>query len=372
MSNISINHKFIPKKQRSSILIIISLIFLITLGCGFSIDPSQDTGLENTQIALGIQQTQAAFQAGNNLQATMDSQKATLDAQNVLATAASQQFSADLAATKVAQAVLETMAANQPPPPVEPENATTAVVEPVASDQDLKSFMKTANILLYEDIVNYPQLSRYVKKTLDGMGLNYKDDGSAKGWFKNDLLAGGPGGKPWDLVIIAAESRSNVSGEFFEYTMNVLNQGTSVIVEAWYLDQISQGTVSTILSKCGVDVTNYVGKERSLLDLLIWPISGVDHPILHEPNSGLNFSKAVNFWPYEDLGDLVTATERGDAQILMGRKPQEKSRNGVLTTCLNGKLTLMTFSSHSFTYQTVSPLWENMITYALKVRMANR
>ena len=59
------------------------------------------------------------------------------------------------------------------------------------------------------------------------------------------------GGNPWDLVIIAVEYRAGISGEYFDYLMDVLNQGTSVIVEAYHLDQISQGTVSTILTKCG-------------------------------------------------------------------------------------------------------------------------
>jgi hypothetical protein len=353
---------------------ILILLFLVSLSCTFSTETSSDDDLEATQIALGIQQTLVAQQAGNSLQETLDAQQATIDAQAMQATLANQQPTVDLAATQVAQSVQGTMAAGQPTPniPTGPTQAPPTLAPPSVSNQDLETFMKSANILLYEDMVNDPKVYRYVKRTLDGMGLVYKDDGSAKGWLKNDLLSGARGGVPWDLVIIAVEYRAGISGEYFDYLMDVLNQGSSVIVEAYHLDQISQGTVSTILTKCGIQVYPYVGKTRTLVDLLIWPISGADHPILKEPNSGLSFSKAVAYWPYNDLGDLVALTGQGDAQILMGTKANERARDGVLTTCMNGQFTLMSFSSHSYSFQTVSPLWENMITQALKVRMATK
>jgi uridylate kinase len=47
----------------------------------------------------------------------------------------------------------------------------------------------------------------------------------------------------------------------------------------------------------------------------------------------------------------------------------KRDRDGVLATCMNGQVTLQTFSSHSFNYDVMSPLWENMITNALKVRL---
>lgn len=356
------------------ILLILTMLFFVSLSCTFSIDTPSDGGLGETQIALGIQQTLVAQQAANSMQETLDAQQATINAQAMQATLANQQPTVDVAATQVAQSVQETMDADQPAPiiPTEPAQAPPTLEQPSVSDQDLKTFMKSANILLYEDMVNDPKVHRFVKRTLDGMGLVYKDDGSAKGWLKNDLLSGARGGVPWDLVIIAVEYRSGISGEYFDHLMDVLNQGTSVIVEAYHLDQISQGTVSTILTKCGIQVYPYVGKTRTPTDLLIWPISGVDHPILKEPNSGMSFTKVVTHWSYNDLGDLVALTGQGDAQILMGTKSNERSRDGVLTTCMNGQFTLMSFSSHSFTFQTVSPLWENMITQALKVRMATK
>lgn len=362
------------KKNSKKFIAIIIVLILGTLSCTFSTETSSNGDLEETQIALGIQQTLLAQQDNNSMQETLDAQQATIDAQMLQATIVNQQPTVDIAGTQVALSVQETMAAGQPTDviPVGPTQAPPTIAPPSGSSQDLEAFMKSANILLYEDMVNDPKVYRYIKRTLDGMSLPYKDDGSAKGWLKNDLLAGAKGGNPWDLVIIAVEYRAGISGEYFEYLMDVLNQGTSVIVEAYHLDQISQGTVSTILTKCGVQVYPYVGKTRTLIDILVWPISGTDHPILKEPNSGLTFSKAVAYWPYNDLGDLVALTGQGDAQILMGTKANEKSRDGVLTTCMNGQFTLMSFSSHSFTFQTMMPLWENMITNALKVRMQSK
>lgn len=370
-----------PKPLKSSfntkpikIFFFLSVLFIVTLGCTFSTEPASNDDLEETQIALGIQQTLLAQQAGNSLQGTLDSQQATIDAQMLQSTLLNQQPTMDIGATQVALSVQGTMAAGQPPviSPIEPTQILPSAAPVSGSSQDLKAFMQSANILLYEDMVNDPKVYRYVKRTLDSMNLSYKDDGSAKGWLKTDLLGGAKGGNPWDLVIIAVEYRAGISGEYFEYLTDVLNQGTSVIVEAYHLDQISEGTVSTILTKCGVQVYPYVGKTRSPIDIVVWPVSGVSHPILREPNSGLSFTKAVAYWPYNDLGDLVALTGHGDAQILMGTKATENSRDGVLTTCMNGQFTLMSFSSHSFSFQTMMPLWENMITNALRVRMESK
>jgi hypothetical protein len=228
--------------------------------------------------------------------------------------------------------------------------------------------MKTATILLYEDIVNDPRYTRYVKKTLDAMGLMYKDDGSAKGWLKTDLLGAAPNGKPWDLVILAIETRGQVSGEYFEYLNNILNQGTSVILEAWHLDEISQGAVSPILSKCGVMVYPYFTRG-DINDVVMWPL-GVPSPILTDPNGGFGFTKVLDTWLWSfDLGSKMAMTGKGDAQLLIGTKPTEKFKDGTLAVCMGGQLILQTFSSHSFSYDTMYGLWENYIYNALKVRL---
>lgn len=231
--------------------------------------------------------------------------------------------------------------------------------------------MKGASILLFEDMVNDPTEYRYIQRTLDAMDLNYKDDGSAKGWLKSDMLGGSPGGGPWDLVILGAEWRQSVQGEFFDYLDGVLDQGTSVILEAWYLDDISEGKVAPLLADCGVMVYEYFPKTGTLNDLVVWPLPGTSsHPVMTTPNGGLTFTKARTKWMWSfDLGDHTALTGRGDAQILMGADATEEYKDGVLTVCMGGQLTMMTFSSHSFSYQVMYPLWENMIYNALKIRL---
>ena len=362
------------KRKIARIILIISLIFILTLslsGCNF-IAEEEDQDLEKTQDALELQQTIMAQQAtidAQNSQATSQSEQPV----DFAATeAAAQQPAVDIEATQLALAAQQTTAAQQQQQPTQPSQPTQPPIqEPTVAPQDFNEMMKSSSILLYEDMVEIPAEYRYVKRTLDTMGLRYKDDGNAMGWLKSDLLAGSPAGGPWDLIIIAAEWREQISGEYFDYLNDVLNQGTSVIVEAWYLDEVSQGKVSTLLTKCGVQVYPYFPATGSVNDVIVWPLPGMSsHPLLSQPNGGLTFTKARDTWLWTfDLGSHTAYTGRGDAQILMGTDAQDGNKDGVLTVCMGGQFTLMTFSSHSFPYDIMYPLWENMIHNALKIRL---
>ncbi|MBN1148036.1 MAG: hypothetical protein JXA78_12330 [Anaerolineales bacterium] len=368
--------------QRALLLCLTALLLIALLSCNFVSD--EDESLEQTQTALSIQQTVLAQGQGDQgVNATIQAQQATIDAQAAMAQqppaqppqqpaagdlAATQQ-AVDLAATQQALAAQQTAMAQQPAQPPAGETPAAPPAQPPA--EDFEQTMKNAQILLFEDMVNDPSEYRYVKRTLDAMGLRYKDDGSAKGWLKSDMLGGSTGGGPWDLVILAAEWRESISGEFFDYLNGILDQGTSVIVEAWYLDDISEGKVAPILADCGVQLYEYYPKTGTINDLVVWPLPGMSsHPVLTTPNGGLTFTKARDKWMWSfDLGDHTAYTGRGDAQILMGNDATDGNKDGVLTVCMNGQFTLMGFSSHSFPYQVMYPLWENMIYNALKVRM---
>jgi hypothetical protein len=368
--------------QKFAILIAVVALLFAMLSCNVSLsDSSSNDSSVQTQVALGAQQTQLAVQSGD-LNATLAAQQALVNAQATAAAAQLQPPTPDYNATQIALSVQQTAAAQpvQPvvlespvvptvPPPVNP-----TVPPPVQPAANLEEQMKTAKILVYEDIVEDPGQTQYIKKTLDTMGLDYKWDGNAVGRLKTDLLGGAPGGTPWDLVILGIEYRGNVSGEYFEYLMDVINQGTAIIMEAWHLDAISQGTVSTILSRCGVDVRDYTTDVGTLIDVVIWPISGASsHPVLTYPNSGMSFTKARDTWIWSgDLGSKMNLAGTGDAQFLLGTNASEKDHNAVLAVCMNGQLILQTFSSHSFGYQVMYPLWENYITNALKWRFENK
>jgi hypothetical protein len=231
--------------------------------------------------------------------------------------------------------------------------------------------MKTAQILLFEDVVADPTKSRYFKQTLDSMGLRYKDDGNAIGWLKNDMISGSPTGQPWDLIIMAIEERGEVSGEYFEYLQDVLNKGSSVILESWYLDAVSEGKISPILTKCGVQVYPYFPRSGDLTDVILYPLqAATSHPIMNNPNKGLSFTKSQYTWLFSgDLGSLMAMTGHGDPVFLLGRNPKKEGQDAALATCLGGQLILQTFSSHSFSYKTLGPLLENYIYFSLGVRM---
>ena len=231
--------------------------------------------------------------------------------------------------------------------------------------------MKSASILLYEDMVGYLDTPRYIMETLDAMGLPYKDDGSAKGWLKTDLLGGAPQGGPWDLVIIASEAKSGVQGEFFQFVLDALDQGSSVIMEAWYLDQTYRGTASALLGRCGIDFQGDWEKVPPRA-MVMFP-RDAEHPLLHEPNT-LSFTKVTDYWwdpsgdDVYDIGDLVKIVPGGDAKLLVGTNPAYEDTHGTVTVCMDGRLILQTFSSHQLHLDTMTQVWENYIRFALKTR----
>lgn len=334
---------------------------LLLPGCNL---PSlSNSNLESTQLALGVRQTMLAMQ---NDQATQTSiaLNVTLDAQATLlaqpTAAPAEPSSLDLTPLPV---IIQPPAEGNPTPETLPLGTSQALTA-----DELKARMKTANILLYEDMVGKMDTNRYVQNTLDRMGLNYTDIGSAKGWLKSNLLGGAPGGGAWDLVIVAAESKSGVSGEFFEYVTSALDAGSAVILEVWYLDQTYTGTAAPLLARCGVEFDKDWRKVPPSR-MVMFPVNGA-HPILNEPNTGLSFTDVTSYWAYEyDIGDWMKLTPGSNAQLVVGTSTSDTMAHGTVTVCLDGQLILQTFSSHQLTFNAMRPVWENYIYQALKWRL---
>lgn len=362
--------------QRFLIVLPALALILASLNCTVNLGGG-DNNLSFTQTALALQQTSLALQ-NSGLNATVTAQQATLNApapvevQPTIAPIDVSLPTPDLSGTMVALAIQQTALAGAsaptavPPVQVEPPQPPAPV-----SEEAFETWMKTASILVFEDIVEDPGEYQYVKKTLQAMGLKSKWDGNALGWLKSDMLSS-PNGKPWDLVIIAVEMRTDVSGEYFDYLNGILDKGSSVIVEAWHLDEISQGAISPILMHCGVEVYQYPTEGWDINDAIVWPLPGNDSPLLQQPNSGMRFTKVRDTWFYSfDLGSQMALTGQGDAQLLLGTDAQDATQDGTLATCMKGQFTLQTFSSHTFPYDVMYPLWENYIYNALKVRYSN-
>jgi hypothetical protein len=287
---------------------------------------------------------------------------------------------AALNATITAQAATPTQAPAPTQPPAMPTSppgppATpippAATPPPTPNSADFSAWATNASILLFEDIAGNPEVFRYVIPALERLGLKNIDDvGDAQGRLKERMLGGAPGGKPWDLVIIAAEDRSGVQGEFFDYLESILGQGSAVILEAWYLDEVSEGAVKPILMRCGVGAYNWFGGSRDSSALKLWALQP-DHPLLNNPLVVKDF-RIADYWPYEDQGDLMYLTGTGDAQFVIGSIANVQNDGGVLTTCLGGQLIIQTFSSHNYLDETSVQLWANYISYALSWRYNHR
>jgi hypothetical protein len=348
--------------------LIIFLFILIACSEGSTNNNSaKQTELRETELEIHVEQTLRS-QGGGSAQSTTtmtSNQSPAQQPTNTEKAEPTEDINATQAASAATDAALNTQNAME-------EFAQTPVG---LSEEALQEKMKKANILLYEDMVANLDTNRYVKETLDKMGLTYKDDGNASGWLKSDLNSGAPNGQPWDLVIVANESKANISGEFFEYVMDALDAGSSVIMEVWYLDDTFSGTASTLLERCGIAFgADWVRIPPTRM--IMFPLDS-SHPVLQEPNSGLGFTDVTSYWWDDsgaidyDIGDLVKLTGSGDADLLLGTKATEKSTHATLTVCMDGQLTLQTFSSHQLTFKTMEPLWENYIYNALKYRFEN-
>jgi hypothetical protein len=205
----------------------------------------------------------------------------------------------------------------------------------------------------------------YVRNTINRMGFRGGKIvfvGDAVGHFMEQLNSP----QPWDLIIISAESRSAVRGEFWDVIMDQINnRNAAVIVEIWYLDDIANGRIAPFLYKCGIEFqrdwtrnANYDPYDYSIY----WLDSS--HPLLANPNYAEPLSYPTVFW-YGDAGDLLRLGTSGDAELVGGLYMYEKSNYGVLATCMDGTVVVQTFCSHDYPQAKVQALWENYITYTL-------
>jgi hypothetical protein len=341
-------------KYRIKLLLI--LLLLISLSC--TITGGSDPSLEQTKAALNVQMTVVAQQAGQNQQITSEAASLTKVAGDVQATVLAQQ------ATQLA--IQATQLVQNPPatvPPVENPSTEAPVQETEAPPEtNIDDQIKNAKILLFEDMAG-TGFYEYWQQALEAGGYTFKDDGSAQGWFKDDLLST----NKWDLIIAASESRTKIQGEYFQYLLTHINNGVGVIIEHWDLDDLSQGKIAPIFAKCGVALyKDWFAAIGSVPNLSTWPLQP-DNPIFHEPYDGVSLRSYADFWRNTtDRGDLLKLTGSGDAIMLMGTIATSKQDHGTLVSCLDGRLLIQTHSSHEYRQEYILNLMQNMIYYTLK------
>ncbi len=365
----------------------VGFILLIGLACN---TPTSESA-NKTQIALNVQATQLAqsktqtaeagmAQAGNtdsgsgepdhqatqNAQATQVAQTATQIAIDVQSTVNAQQLTQAAAATNTptntATPTQTTEAAAQPA-----DNQSAPQPQATFNEADFETWMKSASILLFEDMTGDFSVTRYIQQALEAMGIKqYVDVRDALGNYKNQLLSGGPGGKGWDLIISGKELRTAVQGEFYVYLNDALNAGSSVIIEEWDIDAIASGKISTILSRCGVGF-HRDWQEINLDRHLLYPVDGT-HAIHHFPNEGISLTNPTGYWLGGDLGDWLRINPGSGAIALWGARVNVRDSYLTAVACLDGQLIIQTYSSHSYGQDRIVRMWQNYIYNTLKAR----
>jgi len=351
-------------------IIFIAVLFVFTVGLACNSPQPGNTNTQQTEIALNVRATQLAYSETQaalvpedkpadqvvepDHQATEEAQIATQIALDVQSTVNAQQAAA--AHTP------EPAAPTQEPAPTQ-ELAPTQ--EP-AMNQDFDTWMRSASILLYEDMAGDFSVYRFIKLALDGMSLQPTDVRDALGHYKTQLLSGGPGGQGWDLIISGKERRTAVQGEFYVYLNDALNAGSSVIIEEWDMDGIASGKIATVLSRCGIGFhRNWIGDP--LNEQLLFPING-SHPAHHFPNEGIALTNPSGFWLGTDLGDFIRLRPGGDAELLWVARANVTDSYATAASCIDGRLIFQTYSTHSYGQERVVRMWQNYIYNTLKAR----
>jgi hypothetical protein len=242
----------------------------------------------------------------------------------------------------------------QPPP--DAPTAEAAAVQPVpTATPDFEERMKSAKILVYEDTQG---IGLWIKDALDGLGLKYTHVGDRSGDFMSQLNSS----TQWDLIIVGAEAKTKVQGEFWDVIVErVARDDTALIAEVWYLDTLGEGRIKSLLTGCGVRFQ----RDWDLAESIYWLQS--DHPVFSEPNNTVALIHYSRHWRAQ-AGDLIKLSPGSNATLLAGTFQKQKSDYGVMAACYDGRVILQTFSNHDYRYNEIIPLWQNYIYYTLKNR----
>jgi hypothetical protein len=247
-----------------------------------------------------------------------------------------------------------------PPPPLPTSTDTPAAPAaptqvPPTPTKDVEAQIKAAKVLVYEN-TDERGIGMWVQDALDGMGMKYTQTGSYSGHFMEYLDSG----IKWDLIIVDAEDKDKISGEFWDVIYNRLSRDkTALIAEVWYLDREYAGPISKILGGCGVRYRT----DLPVDDSIYWWTP--DHEVFNEPNVVLPLIHVNQFWANQ-AGDKLLVGGSGDATMLAGLSARASSGEGVLASCYDGRVIVQTFSDHDYHQADIIPLWQNYIHYTLK------
>ena len=169
---------------------------------------------------------------------------------------------------------------------------------------------------------------------------------------------------------MASEMHNKISGDYWTALKDQVDDGAALVVEAWYLNQINGGKIAPFLSECGLQVqANWIRKAS--YNRIDYAMKWVDpsSPVFNTPNQVDRFGASLTDPAFSgagtDIGDLMEVTDYSKAQILASLDNGSDSNNGLITTCMNGRVILQTFDSHDYPTDGMVALWENYINYTL-------
>ncbi len=285
-----------------------------------------------------------AMNAPAPTQAVYDPTKMALEYQ---ATAMSLQL------TQAASNAQQSQAAAQPT--AQPPVATQPSLPQPTATPDFQALLKSAKVLVYEN-TDERNIGLWIRDALDNLGMTYTHTGSYSGHFMEYLNSG----TKYDLIIVGAEDKDKISGEFWDViNTRLVRDKAALIAEIWYLDREANGPIDRILSKCGVRYQ----KDYQLAESIYWWVP--DHPVFNEPNTVLPLLHYNRFWANQ-TGDQIRLSGSGDAVLLAGLAARPSNQEAVLATCYEGRVIIQTFSDHDYHQADIVPLWENYIYNTLK------
>ncbi len=246
--------------RQLSIIFMALIVIVIQAACLTSSTPPAAPAapvVDETKMALGVAATSNALQQTESAK-VVEEQKAASEAA----------LQKTIDAMSIQQTVLAIQTENQ-------DNATAAPQPPVAATDepavptntpDPKAGMdvkiQNAKVLIFED-TNELGIGDWIEETVRRMGIkNYVQTYDRSGDFMEQLNSP----IKWDLIIVGAEAKTKIQGEFWDAIMQQVNKKVAIIAEVWYLDRLGGGRIKSFTSECGIAyASNYDLAESDLL-----------------------------------------------------------------------------------------------------------
>lgn len=256
------------------------------------------------------------------------------------------------------------------PTPVPSETAQpTATVPSLTPDSPQKTAtrqaeLSSANILIYEDVVQEQSLIPRIDNALSGLGMSGENIINVRD-AAGDFLFYLESGTAWDLIIFSQESRRQIEpGIMGELLSHVKNNG-ALILEGWNLDQYAHGSTLELLNYCGIEIQHdyYRSNNYDFVDFYIYDFK-TGSPVLSYPNQISFPLKPSPYWK-ADVGDVVRLTQASDAMLLAGIWTGDPTTYGLAASCLDGRVIIQTFSSHDYYVNDTNALYQNYIVNTL-------